>query len=280
MRRISPDSDMPFLEHLEELRWRIIWSLFAIVVGVAAGFYLVMHFDLVAHLESPILPFLNGKHVVATHPTDGLQITVSASIWIGVVLSFPFVVYQAWLFLLPALYPRERTLLIAALVGGMVLFGVGALFAYWVVLPMSLPWLFKFFGTALEPMITAESYFGFVFGLVLSFGLAFELPIVVLLLAAAGLVRPELLTKVRRYAIVVIVTAAAFLTPGSDPMSTIALALPLYVLYEVSVLIARVIWRHRATDDSVAILLAPLVFLRQVARLRPERSQRIAAELH
>src|SRR5262245_47185988 len=279
MRRLTADtSDMPFLDHLEELRWRIIWSLVAIVLGVAAGFYLVLHFDIVKLLEVPIVPYLSGKHIVGTHPTDGLQITMSASIWIGVVLSFPFVVYQAWLFLLPALYPRERTLLIAALVGGMVLFGVGALFAYWVVLPMSLPWLFKFFGTALEPMITAESYFGFVFGLVLSFGLAFELPVVVLLLAAAGLVKPELLTNLRRYAIVLIVTAAAFLTPGGDPTSTIALALPLYVLYELSVLVARLIWRRRAADDSVAILLAPLVLLRQVARLRPERSQRIAAE--
>jgi sec-independent protein translocase protein TatC len=259
---------MPFLEHLEELRWRIIWSLVAIVLGVAAGFFLVLQFDIVKLLEAPILPYLSGKNVVATRPTDGLQITMNASIWIGVVLSFPFVVYQAWLFLLPALYPRERSLLVAALVGGMLLFAAGALFAYWVVLPMSLPWLFKFFGTALDPMITAESYFGFVFGLVLSFGLAFELPVVVLLLAAAGLVRPEMLTKVRRYAIVLIVTAAAFLTPGGDPMSTIALALPLYVLYELSVLVARVIWRRRAKDDSVAILLAPLVLLRQVARLR------------
>jgi sec-independent protein translocase protein TatC len=269
MRRLAADtSDMPFLEHLEELRWRIIWSLVAIALGVAAGFYIALHFDIVKLLEAPILPYLSGKHVVATHPTDGLQITMSASIWIGVVLAFPFVVYQAWLFLLPALYPRERSLLIAALVGGMLLFAAGALFAYWVVLPMSLPWLFGFFGTALDPMITAESYFGFVFGLVLSFVLAFELPVVVLLLAAAGLVKPELLTKVRRHAIVVIVSAAAFLTPGGDPMSTIALALPLYVLYELSVLVARVIWRHRAKDASVAILLAPLVLLRQIAKLR------------
>src|SRR5262245_49169979 len=128
MRHLAGDtSDMPFLDHLEELRWRIIWSLVAIALGVAAGFYLVLHFDIVKLLEAPILPFLSGKHVVATHPTDGLQITLSASIWIGVVLSFPLVVYQAWLFLLPALYPRERSLLIAALVGGMLLFAAGAL---------------------------------------------------------------------------------------------------------------------------------------------------------
>ena len=267
MRRITPNSgDMPFLDHLEELRWRIIWSLVASVLGVAIGFYLVLHYDLVKVLETPILPYLNGRNVMGTHPTDGLQITISASMWIGVVLSFPVVVYQAWLFLSPALYSRERTLLIAALIGGALLFVAGALFAYAVVLPMSLPWLFGFFGTAIDPMITAESYFGFVFGLVLSFGLAFELPVIVLLLTAAGLVTPEFLIKFRRHAFVLIIVAGALLTPGGDPMSTLALSAPLYVLYELSVLVARVVFRRRkAMDDSIAILLAPLVLLRRRA---------------
>src|SRR5262245_11731632 len=100
MRRMRADAEMPFLDHLEELRWRIIWSLAAIALGVAVGFYLVLHFGLVKRLEAPILPLLHGHLVVATHPTDGLQITISAAMWIGAVLSFPFVVYQAWLFLL------------------------------------------------------------------------------------------------------------------------------------------------------------------------------------
>jgi sec-independent protein translocase protein TatC len=264
MRRIrKQEAEMPFLDHLEELRWRIIWSLLAIVIGVAVGFFGVLQYDIVARLEAPVLPYLHGHHVMATHPTDGLQITISAAFWIGAVIAFPVVLYQAWSFLSPALYARERRLLIAAIVGGLGLFVAGVSFAYVIVLPMSLPWLFGLFGTALEPMITAENYFGFVFGMVLSFGLAFELPVLVLLLTAAGLVTPRMLSRFRRHAVVVIVTAAAFLTPGDFVWSTVALSVPLYLLYEVSVLVAYVIHRGRREDHTVAILLAPLLVLSQ-----------------
>jgi sec-independent protein translocase protein TatC len=262
---------MPFLEHLEELRWRIIWALAAVVIGISVGFYLVLHFDLIKQLEAPIVPYLHGRNVVGTHPTDGLQITISASMWIGAVLAFPFVIYQAWLFLLPALYPRERSLLIAALVGGVALFAAGALFAYAVVIPLSLPWLFQFFGTTIDPMITAENYFGFVFSTVLTFGVAFELPVVVLLLAAAGLVTPTFLRRYRRHVLLLIVVAGAFLTPGSDVTTTLALAGPLYLLYELSVLVAGVIWRRRKRGDAAAILLAPLLLLRRRAWLPAHR---------
>src|SRR5262245_45765091 len=230
MRRLTADtSDMPFLDHLEELRWRIIWSLVAIVLGVAAGFYLVLHFDIVKRLEVSIVPYLSGKHIVGTHPTDGLQITMSASIWIGVVLSFPFVVYQAWLFLLPALYPRERSLLIAALVGGMLLFAAGALFAYWVVLPMSLPWLFGFFGTALDPMITAESYFGFVFSLVLSFGLWVGVSVRVVLPSAAGILKARVFHEGWPLGVGVDCTGGRVFAPGWCSAEHDGAGSPLYV---------------------------------------------------
>ena len=121
---------MPFLEHLEELRWRIIWSLAALALAVGFGFFVVLRFNVIAFLEAPILPYLHGRHVVATRPTDGLQITMSAAIWIGVVLAFPVVLYQAWMFLAPALYKREKRLLSAALCGGVILFGIGAAFAF------------------------------------------------------------------------------------------------------------------------------------------------------
>jgi sec-independent protein translocase protein TatC len=256
------DAEMPFLDHLEELRWRIIWSLAAIIVAMVLGFYLVLRFHVIDLLQAPILPYLHGRHVMATHPTDGLQLNITAAMWIGVVLAFPVVLYQAWLFLAPALYARERRLLIAALAGGITLFAAGALFAYGVVLPMSLPFLLQMFGS-LEAMITADSYFGFVFSLVLSFGLAFELPVVVLLLAAAGLVTPQLLVRYRRHAVVLIVLLAAFLTPGDFLWSTLALAVPLYLLYECSVLAARLISRRRAEDEVAATLaVASLLLLR------------------
>jgi sec-independent protein translocase protein TatC len=184
--------------------------------------------------------------------------------WIGAVLAFPVVLYQVWLFLAPALYARERRLMIAALGGGIALFATGAVFAYAIILPLSLPWLFDFFGTAIEPMISANDYFGFVFSLVLSFGVAFELPVVVLLLAAAGLVTPQFLSRYRRHAVVLIVTAAAILTPGDFVWSTLALAVPLYLLYELSVVVAFVIWRKRPDGiEAAALLVAPLVLLRR-----------------
>ena len=265
----SSDHEMPFLDHLEELRWRIIWSLAAVLLSVGIGFYLVLRFGMIAMLEQPILPYLHGHHVTATHPTDGLQLTITAAMWIGVVLAFPIVVYQAWLFLAPALFTREKRMLASALAGGIALFVAGAVFAFKVMLPISLPWLFGLFGS-LETLITAENYFGFVFSMVLTFGVAFELPVVVLLLAAIGLVTPQLLNRYRRHALVAIVVLAAFLTPGDIWMSTIALSVPLYALYEVSVLVSYVIWRHRATDgDALALLLAPLVLLSRRRSLRP-----------
>lgn len=257
------DGEMPFLDHLEELRWRIIYSLAAVLVAIGIGFFLVIRFKIIALLETPILPYLNGHRVIATHPTDGLQLTVSAAMWIGLVFSFPIVLYQAWLFLSPALYAREKRLLVAALAGGIALFATGAVFAYAVVLPLSLPFLFDLFGNALEPMITAENYFGYVFSLVLTFGVAFELPVLVLLLSAAGLVTPEWLSRYRRHAVVAIVAAASLLTPGDFSMSTVALTIPLYLLYEISIVVARVIWRHRPSEGSAAAaLLAPLLLLR------------------
>ena len=267
------DAEMPFLDHLEELRWRIIWSVAAVVAGIALGFYLVLHYDALALLEAPILPYLKGHHLVATHPTDGLQITISAAMWIGLVVALPVVLYQAWLFLAPALYPRERRLLIVALGSGLGLFVLGVGFAYRVILPLSLPWLFGLFGTALEPMITAQHYFGFLFGMALSFGLAFELPVVILALAAVGLVTPQLLAAYRRHAIVLLVILAAFLTPGDFIWGTLALAVPLYALYEVSILVAKVLYRRRPSDaEAVAVLLAPILALRHLVRGRAPRA--------
>ncbi|MEO7996247.1 MAG: twin-arginine translocase subunit TatC [Gemmatimonadaceae bacterium] len=270
MRRIDRNSaEMPFLDHLEELRWRIIWSALAVVASMALGCYVVLHYDVISLLEKPILPYLNGHHLVATHPTDGLQITISAAMWFGLVLSFPVVLYQAWLFFSPALYKREKRLLTAALAGGVLLFAGGACFAYFVILPISIPFLIGMMGTALDPMITGENYFGFLFSTVVSFGVAFELPVVVLLLSAAGLVTPQLLSKFRRHAFIFILVASAFLTPGDYVMGTMAMSVPLYLLYELSVLVARIIWRHRNSGDApVIILLAPLLLFGNRRKLR------------
>lgn len=236
---------MPFLDHLEELRWRIIYSLVAGVVCVGIGFWLAYRFDAVGILAAPVKPLIPEHKLVYTHPSEGFTVILDTGVTIGLVFASPVIIYQIWAFLAPALKPHEKRVGIAVLYSGVALFIAGAALAYFVVIPLALPWLFDFGGPSLVPLITAEDYFDFVFSMVLTFGLGFELPIVILALAALNIVTPQFLTKYRRHAIVLIVIAGAFLTPGDMVWTTIALAVPLYALYELSVLAATIIYRRK-----------------------------------
>jgi sec-independent protein translocase protein TatC len=161
------------------------------------------------------------------------------------VFAAPVILYQLWSFLSPALYKHEKHVALGVLYAGVGLFAAGAALAYFVVVPLALPWLFGFAGPSLVPLITAEDYFSFIFAMVLTFGVSFELPIVILALAALGIVTPQFLTKYRRHAIVLIVIVGAFLTPGDMVWTTIALSVPLYALYELSVVAAYFVQRRR-----------------------------------
>ena len=237
---------MPFLEHLEELRWRIIWSLVGLVVGVGAAFGILLEVDVIGWLERPILPLLDGRKLVFTHPGDPFQIVLQASVSLGILLALPIILHQLWAFVGPALHQHERRAAAGALTGAVVLFTCGVSLGWFVVLPLALPWLLSFGAPALEPMITAGEYFSFVFSLVLAFGVAFELPVVLLGLATLGLVTPQFLSKYRRHAIVATVIIGAFLTPGDLVWTTIAMAVPLYLLYELSIVLSYWVYRRRA----------------------------------
>ena len=241
----SKTGEMPFLDHLEELRWRIIYSLAALFVCVGIGFWVSIQFDAVGILARPIIPLIPEHKLVYTHPSEGFTVILDASMTIGFVLAAPVILYQLWSFLAPALHRHEKRIAIAVLYAGVALFVSGAALAYFVVVPLALPWLFGFAGPSLVPLITAEDYFSFVFAMVLTFGVSFELPIVILALAALGVVTPQFLTKYRRHAIVLIVIIGAFLTPGDMVWTTIALSVPLYALYELSVFAAYFIYRRK-----------------------------------
>ncbi|MGH7623829.1 MAG: twin-arginine translocase subunit TatC [Gemmatimonadaceae bacterium] len=238
-------NEMPFLDHLEELRWRIIWSLAALVVAVAVAFLLLMKMDVIGLLERPIAPFLNGRKLVYTHPGDPFSIVLNASVILGIVIALPVMLYQLWAFVSPALYRNEKKVVIPLFFFATVLFLSGVSLAYFVVLPLAVQWLLSFQTQALEPMITANDYFSFATSMALAFGLCFELPIVILALAALGLVTPQLLNKYRRHAIVVCVIVGAFLTPGDLVWTTIAMSVPLYLLYEMSVGLTYLVVRRR-----------------------------------
>ena len=238
-------AEMPFLDHLEELRWRIIYSLVAFCLALVIAFAVLQKLDVIGFLEKPVLPFLHGRKLVFTHPGDPFGIVMNAAFAIGAILASPVIIYQLWRFFAPALHRHEKRMVVPVVLGAVLLFVLGVALSFYVVLPFTLGFLLNFQTAALEPMITASEYFGFAISMSLAFGGVFELPILILVLTALGIVTPALLNKFRRHAIVLCVVAAAFITPGADPTSLFALSVPLYLLYEISVGLSMIIHRRR-----------------------------------
>jgi sec-independent protein translocase protein TatC len=243
---MGSSGEMPFLDHLEELRWRIIWSLAALIVGVAIAFVLVYRFDLLTWIQGPILPFLHGHKLVYTHPGDGFSILLQTSILVGIVIALPVVLWQVYAFLSPALHRHEKRVAIPVIVGAVALFVGGAALAWYFVLPMTLRFLFNLGDKAFDQMITVSEYFGFVSSMVLAMGAVFELPIAILLLSVFGLVTPKFLAKFRRHALLGSYVAAAIITPGDLFITSVALMVPLYLLYELSIVLSYLVVRKKA----------------------------------
>src|SRR6202162_1782589 len=241
----APGQEMPFLDHLEELRKRLFWIAGGIVLGVVVASALLSKLDIIRLLERPILPLLHGQKLIYTHPGTSFHILLNASLALGIILASPVIVGQIWGFLAPALYAHEKRVVIPVVLSMVALFLSGVALSYFVVLPLTLQFLMSIESTALTPMISATDYFDFAISMCLAFGLVFEVPIAILALTALGLLTPKFLSKYRRHAIVVCLTAAAFITPGADPYSLFALAIPLYLLYEVSVFVAIFAYRKK-----------------------------------
>ncbi len=249
-----PTAEMPFLDHLEELRWRLIKSLGALAFTVALSFAALTQIDLIGILARPILPLLHGHKLIFTHPTDSFSIYMTMSLTLGVILALPIIVYQAWAFLSPALHRHEKQLVAPVTIGSALLFVVGVSVAYFGVMPLALRWLLDFQTASMEPMISGLEYFDFLFSMSLAFGLCFELPIVILVLTALGLVNPAFLRKYRRHAAVLCTFIGAFLTPGDLIWTTIAMAVPLYLLYELSIFLSAFMYRRRQRSQAAAEL--------------------------
>jgi sec-independent protein translocase protein TatC len=242
----SQTGEMPFLDHLEELRWRIIYSLGALVIGIAVGFLVTFKLDLIGVLQRPVHPYLRGQTLVFTHPGDTFSAILQMSFVVGIVIALPVIGYNVWAFLSPALYRHERRVVIPVLLSATLLFIGGVALAYFLVLPLTLKFLFGLEAESLTPMITVSEYFGFVTSMCLAFGAVFEVPIVIVGVSALGIVSPQALGKFRRYAVLISYGAAAIITPGDLLTTTLALAVPLYLLYELSVAVSYVIFRRKA----------------------------------
>jgi sec-independent protein translocase protein TatC len=245
-------SEMPFLDHLEELRWRIIWSLGAIIVGLIIGFVLVTQFDVIGFLAEPIKPYLHGRKLGYTHPADAFSITLSMALGVGALIASPVVVYQLWAFLAPALHKHEKRLVLPVILGALFLFLAGVALAWFFVIPMTLKFFFSIQSQSLEGIIMVNDYFGMITMLTLTFGASFELPILILALAALGIVTPKMLSKFRQYAFIAAYLLAAIITPGDLFAATLALTVPLYFLYELSIILTKVVFRRREKKAAAA----------------------------
>jgi sec-independent protein translocase protein TatC len=253
---VAPDTEMPFLDHLEELRQRLFWIAGAILFGVIASFVILSQkrLDLVGLLAEPIKPYLKNGSLVYTHPGTSFKIILNASIISGILIATPVIGYQLWGFFSPALHPHEKRVIVPTLMGMVALFLAGVALCYFVVMPFTLKFFHGFESTSLTPMIEATEYFDFAFSMMLAFGLAFELPIAILLLSALGIVQPRTLTRYRRHAIVVCVVAAAFITPDASPTTLFALAGPLYFLFELGVVLSYTVTRKRRQRERNELL--------------------------
>jgi sec-independent protein translocase protein TatC len=217
----GPGGEMPFLDHLEELRARLLKALLAIIGGFAVGFWAVQKLNLIVWLKRPIAQYLTytGGKLVVTGPTESVVIVLKLSFVVGLVLASPVIIFQLWAFLAPALYARERRALVPALFVGLVLFTIGASLGWVYVVPQALNVFFSFQSDALAYVITYTEYFSFIMQIVLALGISFELPLIIIILAALGLVTPAVLGRFRRYWLVLACIAGALLSPGTDVIS-------------------------------------------------------------
>ena len=231
------DSDlgaMSLVDHLRELRTRLIWS----VVAVAAGMVLSMAFA--GPFIEALTAMCKGCGIQITNPTAGLISYFQIGLRLGLILAAPVVLYQVHAFVAPGLHPHERRYLNLLVPGGFVLFFGGILFGWFLVLPSAVRFLSRFLGPyGVESNWTLDNYLALVTNLLLAVGIAFLTPLVVYVLGKTGLVTPATMSRYRRYFVVVAAVLAAVLTPTPDPFTMFLILLPMLVLYELGILMAR-----------------------------------------
>lgn len=233
----SDEKEMSFLDHLEELRWRIIYSLIGVFAGtVVAWIFIDLLIDQI--LLRPAIH--NGVPLQNLRPFGQLFLYVQVAIIIGIIISVPNLFYQLWKFISPALHKNERKYILSIVIFSSLCFLAGIAFAYFVMLPLALKFAVQFGTEAIKNEFAIDEYMSIIISVMLAAGLVFELPMVSFFLSKLGILKPSFMRKYRRHAIVIILVLAAILTPGADPVSQVILAVPLVLLYEISILISKI----------------------------------------
>lgn len=244
---------MSLVEHLTELRKRIIISTIAIALGAIVAY--IFYPQILDFLVEPHCR-INGPNgiadecgLLATSPLEGFSVRLTIATYAGIGFAMPVILWQLWAFIVPGLYPHEKRYGMVFVLCSFFLFALGVSLAYWS-LPRALEFLVSVGGDDLTNFYRPKEYIGFVVKMMLGFGIGFEFPIVLIFLQLLGIVDNEMLRKGRRFAVVGIVILVAVLTPSGDPGTLLALSIPMYLFYEISILFGW--WRARKKAKSAA----------------------------
>ncbi len=247
----SPGAKMSFLEHLDELRHRIVVSLVAVLVGCLVSFAFIGRiFEFVMKPLAGMLP--QGSKLVWTEPTEAFVLYLKVALLAGIIAAAPVILWQVWLFVAPGLYAREKKLAIPFIVLGTVGFVVGAGFSHYLLFPVTWRFLASFANEYMQPMLKIESVFSLYAKMMLGIGIVFQMPTVVYFLARIGVVTARFLIRQFKYAVLGIFIVAALITPTGDPLTQTLFAGPMIGLYVISIGIAWIFQKKRTPDDETA----------------------------
>ncbi|HEC97337.1 MAG TPA: twin-arginine translocase subunit TatC [Nitrospirae bacterium] len=258
------EKKLPVTEHLSELRQRLIKSLIAVLIGFGLSFNfseqlfrlltLPLRSDLHLTTVSPYIEFIPKaspiQKLVFLAPAEAFWMNIKVAMVAGLVLALPVALYQLWKFIAPGLMPSEKKYVGPFVVAGTVLFLIGALFCFSVVLPFAMGFLLTYKTAFMTPMISVGNYVDFCLKFLLSFGAIFELPIVILFLTRAGVVTPKALAKNRKYAVLVAFILAAVLTPTPDAFNQTLMAVPIIILYETGIIISKIFLKKETPNEG------------------------------
>ncbi len=243
----EPRGEMGFFDHLEELRKRLLWAAVGLVLGcIISGVFINTLMDEVL-LKPALFYHLKLQNL---RPFGQAFLYFKLSFVIGIIISFPFTLYQLWLFVAPGLYEHEQSWARRITFFTSLCFISGVAFAYFVMIPGMLSFAASFGSSGIENNLDINEYFGFMTTTLLAAGLIFELPMITYVLARVGMVTPKLMRKYRRHAIVVSLIVAAVLTPSPDPVNQLIFAVPLWVLYEISIVISQFALKNKAENQA------------------------------